>query len=308
MSRACQLESICTVTSPHSYRPLDEYEGYEKYGQKKYVRFLLVFVGLFILISATSILFIVEYEKYQIETLNVFTISLSSILLLLILHACFKSLKQINEPLSIFDELLIIILGYFFMQLAYHTIIFMDPDISCGFHSRSQLLGMVLLIRNAVWLLCALIVPFAKYSDELLASYRETKTCAKSLEVVLCSKLGYLYFVSYIEEHHGEGKDIIQLFNLLIIRKEREKERVGRSEIEQIITQLCDTSPVINKLFEDNGYGIEGRNYNKIIPIVMEKLNEYFESFVGSDYHAELQQKLLIKEIVNERLQQADLI
>jgi hypothetical protein len=167
---------------------------------------------------------------------------------------------------------------------------------------------MILVIRNATWLLCTLIIPFVKYNDELLETHNETKNCIKRLELILSSKLGYLYFVSYVESLSNDHKDIIHLFNLLLTRKEKEKERDNWKEVEVNIIRLHSISNTVKEVFEEAKSDIKDHTYDKVILTVMQRLNKYFESFIKSEYYSELHEKVLLKEIINERLRQADLI
>jgi len=194
------------------------------------------------------------------------------------------------------------------MQLIYHIIIFTESNSFNGFINRSHLLGMSLIIRNFIWLLCTLIIPFAKYNNELLAACNETKDCARRLELALCSKQGYLYFTSYVESLSNDHKDIIHLFTLLIIMKEKKREGDDCSEVKRDIITLYNVSNSAKEIFEEAKYSIRDNNYDKIIPTVMQRLNEYFKDFIKSEYYSELRKKLSLKEIINERLKLADLI
>ena len=107
--------------------------------------------------------------------------------------------------------------------------------------------------------------------------------CVKTLETILCTRLGYLYFTKYIEEVCN-GKKLLDLFNLIMIRKEREKNNKLTYDIENSIDMCYESNLNLNliKLFPNN-IGKFNR-YELIMEELTNKFKEYYKSFKTTNY------------------------
>lgn len=296
--------------------PLSEDEGYDIYGQKVYVRFVLMISAIGILIGTAISVLIVKLPSspdrfdVQLLTVNCLTLVVSSALEGCLLHSAFKGLKWLNENVSSTAELMFVLVDYFVFLVVYHCMVLpWNGELSKEkFKERCFFIGLILIIRNVIWLCCLQRRLLNQGDRSYLVSNRETRECIKSLHMTMSCKHSYLAFAHYLGGHHEDGETMLTLFSLLVIRKARKRRREELKAVEEEIQELCVSNVHVKSCIDVSHWEMNDMAFDAVMAVAKKKLEACFEEFKKSGAYRELRKSLIRKERINEKLQYADLI
>ena len=238
---------IYTVDNLYSSEPLDEDEGYEKYGQKKYVRFTIAVGGVSLVLGIITIIIICQPNRNlrdKLLILNAFTLILGFAQQCQVSYYSVKSFLWIHDYFNITYELFTILALYFLFLFSYHcfTVFFVSTIEISYYMTNLQNMVSLLALRNIAWVISMVIFLKRNPTKVYITGFHETRDCIKTLEMTLSFRLGYLNLANYIEENYDEGSVIIELFSLLMTRKEKRKKDLNVAELEGQIKRLCENN------------------------------------------------------------------
>ena len=315
--RAAQLALIyMTPKGQDNSKPLTEDEVYDKYGQRKYVRYVLVIVILAMLCGAGFIVytFILIGESDYPEAffiLNMFTMISTAIGQFIIFIFASSLLHRLHENISMSFELLIILTTGFIASTFYHAfVVALITNLNTGILITMCISSaLILLVRNIIYVVVSIVWPLMQSKEYLIVRYNETRDCAKTLELVLCSKTAYLHFTKYIENKSSAiGNNLISLFNLLMLRKDRLRQNRPVKKLEDEIMEIYDTNTELKEELNERKSVYMSSIYDSLMERVMSKLKRYFRIFKLTKHYTSLLNVLTARETINERLKQADLV
>jgi len=297
---------------------ISEDEGYQMYGQPKYIRKVLYFAFFTIPCEIIFLSFGVKFsDKLDISLaifmLNLYTLLITTITMILIFVYAKSLLHRLYEIISLGFEFLSLLFVIFVTSTIYHIIMISQitqSDLS-KISTMLSFCGLALIIRNLSCTIITLVLPLIKSKTTFIINYNETSDCSKSLEVTLCSRIGYLHFTKFIENKCGNaGMGILILFNLLMVRKYKIKCNKNTEKIEKEITNFYNSENEVKYELEAIQKYQKGNvnTYDSLADRVIHKMDDYFRNFKESKHFEQLQKSLFVREIINERLQLSNLI
>eukprot|EP00826_Nyctotherus_ovalis_P029194 TRINITY_DN2302_c0_g7_i2.p1 TRINITY_DN2302_c0_g7~~TRINITY_DN2302_c0_g7_i2.p1 ORF type:complete len:325 (+),score=41.30 TRINITY_DN2302_c0_g7_i2:313-1287(+) len=318
MSRSAQLGKVYEELEEGSKEALSEDEGYDKYGHPRYLHYPVlssllgaVLITLFILAIELPLLGNSENSiEMHFVILTTFTLFVGSICQLVLLVKSFQSVGHLYENITITFELIIVLVTYFLILGAFNILIILTAnEFNLKLFSEVDLRDIVpacatmLLIRNVVWITVTVFFPIKRRNKFFVIEYSENPECSRNIEVALCSKIGYAYFAKFIcEKYYPNGCELLNLFCLLMIWKEKEIYGKNIVEIEEEIKKFYNTSQSIKNTIHFT------KDYVHLMKIVLKRLKAHYSEFRYSSYYKKLNRALKRKQIINERLRFANLI
>lgn len=319
-----QLLQVLVVKEGAINDDLTEDEAIEKYGQRKFMRWVLItgcislLCGIWVATGTQALSSASSGEAFFV--LNLFTLLIAALAQLLLLVYASKLLPYLRQNVSMNYELLVVLVAYLISAAAYHV----PTIILVGGTDKSEAVQWIMyvsiapLARDAAVFVCSVIYPLR--DQDGFVTYNETRECVKSLEMTLSAPVTYQHFARFVEAKHGRnGAAVVDLYQRLRICAHRlRKERpVGDLE-EEIIRTCCSDSDVrtevkalekvsresLKKDMEKNKMG----TFDGIMDATMGRLRDYFQDFSQSGQFKDLMEVLRVQETISERLQQANLI
>ena len=311
---------------------MDEDAAFFKYGQRKYVRAILILSILTVSFAVLTFVFKLIQPFPDIDlanalfVINMFTLILSTIVHLMLFVCSLSLLSFAGDPICPHLEFTVVLCVSFVVSIIYHApmINAIRQDKLDSSLTTFGLCAMALMFRNLLCIVLSIAYPIQRTNRCYLIPYGETRECAKSLELVLCSRLAYQCFAGYVKEELGaEGERLTSLYNQLKLYEHKINKRdpaceMGREiigscegigEIVKIPRQTLEEVKERNKELEGVGESRHLKNiFAPVLVLVMEKLQELFKSFKETEWYEELIDNLMDREIVNERLQQANVL
>jgi len=266
-----------------------------------------IFVGTLL---ALPIAFLLDHFKAKLLILNCFTLVVSLVQEICLLYSAYKSLKWLYENISTTFDLIFVFISYFIFMAAYHCLLLpLNGELNEDtFKERCFYISIILLFRNSSWFFILQMKTIGKTDKTHLIKNRETRECLKNLKMILSCNLGYLTFMDYLEESFEDGEAIGELFSLLVIRKITRKKGKPVKDIDEEIRSLCIRNTHIKSQIDISFWELNDTTFDYIMNVVNKKLEIYFKEFKKSAVYMKLRRRLIHKELVNERLQYADLI
>eukprot|EP00826_Nyctotherus_ovalis_P003710 TRINITY_DN10763_c0_g1_i2.p1 TRINITY_DN10763_c0_g1~~TRINITY_DN10763_c0_g1_i2.p1 ORF type:complete len:273 (+),score=83.43 TRINITY_DN10763_c0_g1_i2:586-1404(+) len=262
--------------------------------------------------TVISILIVKLSNSFDVQLLviNSLTLAVSSALEGCLLYSAFKGLKWLNENVSSTVELMFVLADYFVFLIVYHSMVLpWNGEISeKKFKERCFFIGLILIIRNVIWLGCLQKRLLGQEDKSYLVSNRETRECIKNLHMTMSCKYSCSAFAHYLSGHHEDGETMFSLFSLLVIRKARKRRREELSAVEEEIQELCVSNVHVRSCIDISHWEMNDMAFDAVMTVAKKKLEECFEEFKKSGAYRELRKALIRKERINEKLQYADLI
>lgn len=315
-----QLLRVFEAAETGNDENLSEDEAIEKYGQRKFMRWVLItgcislLCGLWI-VTGTLVLSS-SGPGAVLSVLNLLTLIIAGCSQFFLFFYASKLLHFFRQKINMSYELAIVLSIYLLSAAAYHVPAILrvkDSDKEDIIHWM-MLLAIAPLLRNLAAFFVSAVHPLLQSNDYSLVTYSSTRECAKSLEMTLSSEITYQHFASFLETKHGRGgAAILDLFNRLELYTHKLNKERPVEELEREIVTSCfsdeNVKNEIKSLTELSRESLEKeKQFGTVLNMVLERLKECFEEFRRTREFEGLVDVLRFQENISERLQQANLI